>query len=110
VDPEALERLGDALAEAAAGLAGRPNLRLRQPALAISAMARRERLSAQAFRQAKRGLVYSTLCQQRSLLAADGPLSVSLRAVQQVQNQPGFVRAGSPLLRVSDAPLRSALR
>ena len=81
----------------------------RNPDQADRIMASRENLSVSRFREAERGLLYPSLREQGPLLEPGGVLAENLAAVQQVQVQLGLVKAGAPLPRVDDEPLRQAL-
>jgi hypothetical protein len=81
-----------------------------EPAMARALMARREGLTADEFRTAEEGLVYWSLRQQEPMLAPGGTLERNLLAVQEVQEALKLVASGSPLPRVSQAPLQAALR
>lgn len=82
----------------------------RHPDEADRIMAFREKLSVSRFREAERGLLYPSLREQVPLLEPGGVLTDNLAAVQRVQAELGMVKAGAPLPRVDDAPLRQALR
>lgn len=77
---------------------------------AVEIMASREGLTAAAFRDTEKGLVYPSLRQQRPMLAADGLLARNLAAVLGVQQQLELIRGQAPLPKVADAPLLQALR
>ncbi len=81
-----------------------------QPAAARSVMARREGLSPEEFAAAESGLVYFSLRDQLPMLAPGGLMERNLIAVQRVQQQLRILNPGSPLPKVSDGPLREALR
>lgn len=80
----------------------------RNPKDAVTRMAQWERVSAEAFRQALRGLGFRTLAQQRPLFQAGGPLERNLQAVQRVQIGLGLLDR-APLPRVDGRPLERAL-
>ena len=77
---------------------------------ADAVMAAREELSVARFREAERGLLYPDLVEQVRLLKPGGVLERNLAAVQRVQQALGLVKAGAPLPRVDDQPLRLALQ
>lgn len=77
---------------------------------AVEIMATREELTAEAFRDTEKGLVYHSLAQQRAMLAPDGPLARNLAAVLAVQQQLGLIRGQTTLPRVANAPLEQALQ
>ena len=81
----------------------------RYPDKADQTMAFREKLSVLRFRAAEKGLLYPSLREQVPLLEPGGVLAENLAAVQEVQVQMGLVKAGAPLPRVDDEPLRQAL-
>ena len=81
----------------------------RHPDEADKIMAFREKLSVSRFREAEKGLLYPSLREQVPLLEPGGVLADNLAAVQRVQVQLGLVKAGAPLPRVDDEPLRQAL-
>lgn len=76
----------------------------------VEIMASRVGLTAQAFRETERGLVYHSLAQQRPMLKPDGPLARNLAAVLAVQQQLGLIPAQTSLPRVANAPLEQALQ
>ena len=59
--------------------------------------------------EAEKGLLYPSLREQVRLLEPGGVLAENLAAVHEVQVQMGLVKAGAPLPRVEDEPLRQAL-
>ena len=74
------------------------------------AMAQREGVSPEVFRDSEEGLVYLPLKQQLPMLVAGGPLQRNLAAVQAVQIKLGSLKAGAPLPVVSDQALKRALQ
>ncbi|MEB3200383.1 MAG: ABC transporter substrate-binding protein [Synechococcaceae cyanobacterium] len=110
IAPAALRDLGPALPRLLRAWQEAHTLRRRDPEQAIPLMARREGLNPRSFQQSEQGLRYFSLDRQRAMLAPGGLLARNLRAVQQVQAQLQLLPAGSPLPRVSQAPLLEALR
>ncbi|MEB3319602.1 MAG: ABC transporter substrate-binding protein [Cyanobium sp.] len=76
---------------------------------AAEIMAKREGISAGAFRETEKGLVYTPLAAQAAMLTPDGQLARNLKAVLAVQKQLGLIGGETALPQVSDAPLRAAL-
>ena len=85
------------------------DLARRDPSAEV-AMAQREGVSPEVFRESEKGLVYLSLKQQLPMLAAGGPLQRNLAAVQAVQIKLGTLKAGAPLPVVSDQALKRALQ
>ena len=77
---------------------------------AVESMAAREGVTAEVFLEMEKGLVYTSLSDQKPMLAAGGLLERNLAAVMAVQRQLGLIRGPVPLPRVSDAPLKRALQ
>jgi hypothetical protein len=71
---------------------------------------RREGLTPAEFSAAEQGLVYWPLRQQEAMLAPGGTLERNLEAVQAVQSALKLVTPDSALPRVSQVPVRAALR
>ncbi|MFM7634828.1 MAG: ABC transporter substrate-binding protein [Cyanobacteriota bacterium] len=81
----------------------------RQDPTAVDAMARRQGVSPEVFRESEKGLVDLPLRQQLPLLAAAGPLQRNLAAVLAVQTRLGLLRGKAVLPQVSDQALKQAL-
>lgn len=109
VDPSYYERNVATLARLLRVWQAAHDLARRDPQ-ALEIMASREGLTAEAFRETEKGLVYLSLPQQRSMLAPDGLLSRNLAAVRAVQKQLGLIRGQATLPRVANGPLEQALR
>jgi ABC-type nitrate/sulfonate/bicarbonate transport system substrate-binding protein len=77
---------------------------------AVELMAAREGVTAEVFLEMEKGLVYTSLSDQKPMLAAGGLLERNLAAVMAVQRQLGLIRGPVSLPKVSDAPLKRALQ
>lgn len=77
---------------------------------AVELMAAREGVSAEVFQQMEKGLVYTSLAEQKPMLSAGGLLERNLAAVMAVQRQLGLIRGSVALPEVSIEPLQRALQ
>ncbi len=80
------------------------------PASSLALMARRQGISAAAFRRTEAGLRYMGLRQQQQLLQPGGAVERNLRQVQAVLQKLGVSPAGGTLPAVSAAAVQAALQ
>ncbi|MFM7312519.1 MAG: ABC transporter substrate-binding protein [Cyanobium sp.] len=108
VEPRLLASRPEAIAHLLRAWARAHHYADRQPRDAINRMARRERVTPEAFHLSLQGLGFRTLAEQQPLFRAHGALEANLRSVQRVQIGLGLMEA-APLPTVDGAPLRQAL-